>query len=145
MALAFFGLLILIITMVYSNFLAQQLKEREKKDAIIYLQAFDEVTKVGIEMNQLYQKLNLASAENDSLNIALLTKAIKEKEGELNEEAGLSQEIIAGTNLQLIIEYSNGDLEGNNWGEENDIDTDFLKTKKKRLKTKLLPQPFTNY
>ena len=130
MALAFFGLLILIITMVYSNFLAQQLKEREKKDAIIYLQAFDEVTKVGIEMNQLYQKLNLASAENDSLNIALLTKAIKEKEGELNEEAGLSQEIIAGTNLQLIIEYSNGDLEGNNWGEENDIDTDFLKTKK---------------
>jgi len=96
MALAFFGLLILIITMVYSNFLAQQLKEREKKDAMIYLQAFDEIT----------------------------------KEGELNDEMGVYQDIVTGTNLQLIIEYSNGDLDGNNWGNNNDIDSEFLNSKK---------------
>lgn len=130
MTLAFFGLLILIITMVYSNFLAQQLKEREKKDALIYLQAFDEITKVEVEMSDLYLKLQEAAIENDSVNTAILSRAIKEKEGELNDEAGVYQDIITGTNLQLIIEFANGDLLGNNWGERNDEDNAFLSSKR---------------
>ena len=130
MALSFFGLLILIITMVYSNFLAQQLKEREKKDAIIYLQAFDEITKVEEDMFKLYSQLNEATAENDSVKSAKLTKAIDQKEGELNDEMGVYQNIIAGTNLQLIIEYSNGDLDGNNWGVNKDTDRTFLNSKR---------------
>jgi signal transduction histidine kinase len=130
MALAVFGLLILIITMVYSNFLAQQLKEREKKDSVIYLQAFDEITKVAEEMNDLSLKLQVASAENDSINHAKITEALNQKEGELNDEMGVYQDIVTGTNLQLIIEYSNGDLEGNNWGQDKDEDSEFLNLKK---------------
>ena len=99
MALAFFGLLILIITMVYSNFLAQQLKEREKKDALIFLQAFDEVTKVEFEMNELYLKLQEASAENDSIGHAKISRRLDQKEGELDDEMGVNQDILSGTNL----------------------------------------------
>jgi hypothetical protein len=130
MALAFFGLLILIITMVYSNFLAQQLKERERKDALIFLQAFDETTKIGSEMNELYFKLQEALAENDSINSAKISQELKQKEGELDDEMGVHQDILSGTNLQLILEYSNGDLEGNNWGVAKDIDSEFLNSKK---------------
>ena len=79
LALAIFGLMILIITMVYSNFLAQQLKEREKKDAIIYLEAFDEITKVEGEMSALYFKLQEASIENDSINHAKIEQEINQK------------------------------------------------------------------
>jgi len=129
-ALAIFGLLILLVTLVYSNFLAQKLKEREEKDALVYLQAFDEMTKVESETKDLYSKLNKFSAEDDTISYNLTIKKLEKLEGQLNDEMGVYLDIITGTHLQLIIEHADGVLEGNNWGVKQNSDSTFLRSKR---------------
>lgn len=134
--------MILIITLVYSNYLAQKLKEREKESATVYLKAFAEVNEVNIELEKLYNLSGSLSnkmvAEADDPEATKknkvakkkLDKAINELEKELNEEMGVSNDIMLGTKLQLIVEHSEGDFEANNWGDGKDDDMEFLETKR---------------
>jgi hypothetical protein len=58
--LAMFGLLILIITLVYSNFLAQKLKEREEANVKMYVYAMEELKKRENDLNMetgIYQDI----------------------------------------------------------------------------------------
>gem|GEM_PF-6284036 len=61
--LATFGMLILIITLVYSNFLAQKLKDREEQNVKIFAEAVEELNKrnadVGKKQNPIISKNSL--------------------------------------------------------------------------------------
>ncbi len=104
--LALFGLLILIVTLVYSNFLAQKLKKREDNYTVIYIESLKELS-----------------------NPSLSTK-------ELAQDVNLNDYIISAYQLPVIFEDETGALEGANWGKEKNMDVAFLKMKKNEfLKT----------
>ena len=135
MALAFFGLLILIITMVYSNFLAQQLKEREEGSVKIYVQALKEQFALQKELEQELQvqrqlngQLNLLgtqyNAVKDSINTLVSSTNL------LNQDVGVVVEIIQGNKMPIILEDEMGRLEGFNFGEHLDQDNEYLKKQK---------------
>ncbi len=96
--LAVFGMMILIITLIYSNFLAQKLKEREEANVKMYVYAMEE---------------------------------LKKRENDLNMETGIYQDIITNNKLRVVLEGEKGELEGFNWAEEENFDTEFLAEKKK--------------
>ncbi len=100
--LAFFGLVILAVTMVYSNYLAMQLKEREDKNTKIYAQSLKELTKI-----------NTTNPTKD-----------------LDVDVSLKQNILEAFQLPVIIESETGTLEGYNWKNENPSPK-FLEAKKK--------------
>lgn len=101
--LAMFGLLILIITLIYSNFLAQKLKQREEANAKIYVQALKEMIEIS------------SSAD--------LTE-------DLNEDLGVYENIVFNNKLPVILENENGTLSGENWSENKIDDAEFLEKQK---------------
>ncbi|MEM9545467.1 MAG: HAMP domain-containing sensor histidine kinase [Bacteroidota bacterium] len=69
MLLAMFGLLILIITLIYSNYLAQKLKEREDANVKMYVYALEELEK-NLDLNMdisIYQDI----IDNNKLRVIL--------------------------------------------------------------------------
>ena len=98
--LAFFGAMILVVTLLYSNYLAQQLKEREEKNVEIYTTALKEQIE----------------AFNDPKK--------------LGEDLGVAGDIVLENKLPVILEDERGSLDGYNFSEELDKDIDFLKSKK---------------
>lgn len=138
MALAFFGLLILIITMVYSNFLAQQLKDREEENVKIYVQALkeqfafqnqiDEQLKV---QGKIIHQINLLTSEKKSVRDSI--KALIATSSLLNQDVGVVEEIITGNKIPVIWEDELGTLDGNNFDENLDHDLDYLKKQKDKF------------
>lgn len=99
-ALAVFGLLILVVTLVYSNFLAQKLKEREAKNVHLYVQAVKE---------QLEK-------EEDTTSI--------------NLDLGVVGEIVFDNKLPAILEDDKGVLMGMNLGIDKEFDEEYLEKRK---------------
>lgn len=89
------GLVILAVTLFYSNYLADKLKESEEKNKQLFI-----MTTVYLVNNQ-----------------------------DLETDISPLYEIQEKFALPSIIEYSNGEVEGFNWGEKNNIDLLFLKSK----------------
>ncbi len=101
--LAMFGLLILIITLIYSNFLAQKLKQREESNAQIFVQALKEIDTQSSKGN--------------------LTE-------ELSREFGIYQDIVTTNKLRVILEDELGVLSGANWNGDKNDDLGFLEKQK---------------
>ncbi len=89
------GVLILLITVVYANYLAKQLSIREEK------------------IEDLYNKAQAWFAENP----------------DLEADASLPNYILSQYNLPVILVDADGNLSGNNWGEQRDTIESFLRTK----------------
>lgn len=89
------GLVILAVTLFYSNYLADKLKESEEKNKQLFI-----MTTVYLVNNQ-----------------------------DLETDISPLYEIQEKFALPSIIEYSNGEVEGFNWGEKNNSDLLFLKSK----------------
>lgn len=89
------GVLILLVTLVYANFLANKLRVSEKKNAEIFALATEELFK-----NQ-----------------------------ESTQDLTLADSIRSSYSLPIIVESETGELLGNNFGAEQNIDQDFLKSK----------------
>jgi len=78
--LATLGLLILIITLIYSNFLAQKLKQREEANSKIFVQAIKEVIKGKTDLDKdigIYQEI----VSNNKLRVIF-----EDEKGELSGE-----------------------------------------------------------
>ncbi|MEE9439250.1 MAG: HAMP domain-containing sensor histidine kinase [Saprospiraceae bacterium] len=103
--LAIFGLIVLIITMVYSNYLAQQLKEREDKNTKVYVQSIEKIVKI----NQ------------------------SDPSKGLDEDMGVEAYILDAYQQPLIIETENGELEGFNWSKDDQDSKTFLESKKQNF------------
>jgi hypothetical protein len=138
MALAFFGLLILIITMVYSNFLAQQLKEREEENVRIYVQALEEQfafqNKIDEQLKvkqKLEYQLFLLSTEKQTVKDSI--KALLATSSLLNQDVGVVEGIIVGNKMPVIWEDELGRLDGNNLGENLDQDLEYLTSQKEKF------------
>lgn len=89
------GLLILAVTLFYSNYLADKLKVAEDKNKELFIS----------------------------------TTAYLVNNQDLETDIGPLYEIQEKFALPTIIEYSNGEVEGFNWGEKNNTDIPFLKKK----------------
>ena len=102
--LAMFGLLILIVTLIYSNFLAQKLKEREEVNALIYVKALKE---------------NIETQNSEDLT------------ADLNKDIGIHDDILFNNKLRIIFEDDKGVLSGENWSEDKIDNNHFLELQKK--------------
>lgn len=138
MALAFFGLLILIITMVYSNFLAQKLKEREAENVKIYVQALKEQFAFQDQLDQqiklqakLKHQLRLLTTVDKSIRDSI--ELIVSKSSLLNQDAGVVAEVIQSNKMPVIWEDEIGRLDGYNLGENLDQDAEYLKKQKSKF------------
>jgi C4-dicarboxylate-specific signal transduction histidine kinase len=137
-ALAFFGLLILIITMVYSNFLAQKLKEREEENVKVYVQAVKEQLEFQNQLEHqikvqsgLEYQLNQLETEKESIKDSI--KALVLSSSILNQDVGVVSEIIQGNRMPVIWEDEIGRLDGYNLGAELDQNEEYLKTQKNKF------------
>ncbi|MBK9255752.1 MAG: HAMP domain-containing histidine kinase [Saprospiraceae bacterium] len=115
-----FGGVILTVTLLYSNFLAEKLKENEEKNIYIFKEALKEINNVTLSEDEMddpdieYEQLNT--------NIALLDT------------------IIRSFPLPIILEDANGELEGQNFSPANLRDPDFLQNKRMEfLQSGLVP------
>lgn len=113
--LAAFGLLILIITLIYSNFLAQKLKQREETNAKVYVQAVKE-----LQINQK-EMMELESSNDKNLMT------------ELNKEIGIYEEIVTDNELRVILEDDRGELLGVNWSGDENEDIKFLEKQRAKF------------
>lgn len=96
------GILILVITIFYTNHLSKELALSEEKNQEIYIKAQDK----------------LANSSN------------------LDQDFTFEFEILQDFSIPTVVEYSNGDLEGNKWGPTKDTSQTFLLQKKEEfLKT----------
>lgn len=104
-SLIFIGIIILIVTLLYTNYLSNELALSEKKNQTLFIEATDKI-------------------------------ANSQEERDFSFEA----EIQAKFSLPTIVEYSNGELEGNNWGSKRDTLRSFLEEKRQQyLKTGNVP------
>ena len=95
------GIIILVVTIVYTNYLSKELALSEEKNQILYIEATDEMANSNVDRDLTF---------------------------EFN--------ILEKFSIPTIVEYSNGTLEGNNWGGEKDTLASFLNEKKEEfLKT----------
>ena len=90
------GVIILIVTIVYTNYLSKELAQSEEKNRELYLDATD-----------------------------MMINAQDERD--LTFESQIQQRF----SLPTIVEYSDGALEGNNWGGPRDTLNSFLESKKR--------------
>lgn len=107
--LVVFGAVILAITVVYSNYLAERLRENEEKNIYIFKEALKEINNLQFGEEQedadiIYEQLNM--------NIALFDT------------------IIRSFPLPIILEDESGLLEGQNFSEKELTDQAFLQKKK---------------
>lgn len=101
--LALLGLSILIITLLYSNYLAQKLKAREELSLQIYTEATQEI---------------LANDESST---------------DLNQDLGVISTIRDSNKLPVIIEDDKGELIGANFGDEYDEDIAYLQKRRQEF------------
>ena len=101
--LAILGLLILTVTMYYSNYLANQLEEKEIREANIYALALREsIKQQGEDVNPLVDALIISDKDESS-------------------------------RIPVVLEGDDGNLVGNFWGEDKDSDQEFLERKIKEF------------
>lgn len=101
--LALLGLSILIITLLYSNYLAQKLKEREELSGQIYTEAIQEII------------------------------AREQSSTELNADQGVITTIQESNKLPVILEDDRGELLGANFGAEYDEDIAYLERRRQEF------------
>jgi Histidine kinase-, DNA gyrase B-, and HSP90-like ATPase len=98
------GSAILVVTILYSNFLADSLKENEEKNIVILQEAFQEMIKIDLNNDTINQQ-----------DITFLTN------------------IISSYPLPVIFEDESGVLGGQNFMEDDMAKPDFLEKKKKEF------------
>jgi signal transduction histidine kinase len=106
------GTIILVITLVYSNYLANKLKENEEKNIYIFKEALK-------EMSSIQESMFLAESGNDP-----------GQQFDLNRDITLLDTIIRSFPLPIIFEDENGLLEGQNFPESKNEDQKFLRDKR---------------
>jgi len=122
------GAIILVITLLYSNYLATKLKENEQKNIYIFKEALK-------EMSSIQESLFLAESGNDP-----------DAQFDLNRDITLLDTIIRSFPLPIIFEDENGMLEGQNFEEEKNSDQKFLSSKREAfIKTGQDPLIGTGY
>lgn len=106
------GAVILVITLLYANYLATKLKENEQKNIYIFKEALK-------EMSSIQESFFLAESGNDP-----------NAQFDLNRDITLLDTIIRSFPLPIIFEDENGMLEGQNFEEEKNTDQKFLRAKR---------------
>lgn len=96
--LAVCGALVLLITVVYSNYLAEKLRRNEERNIEIYAMALED----------LYQNVS---------------------DADLQKDITFQDTVRSSFPLPIIVELAYGDLLGQNWGEEKNMDEEFLQSK----------------
>ncbi|MBK6783369.1 MAG: hypothetical protein IPG79_06105 [Saprospiraceae bacterium] len=108
------GAIILVITLLYSNYLANNLKDNEEKNIYIFKEALKEMSSIQEFMIQ---------AENDKDT---------DIQFDLNRDITLLDTIIRAFPLPIIFEDENGTLDGQNFTETKNSDRNFF-SKKERI------------
>lgn len=122
------GAAILVITLLYANYLATKLKENEEKNIYIFKEALQ-------EMSAIQESMILAESGNDPA-----------AQYDLNRDITLLDTIIRSFPLPIIFEDENGMLTGQNFPEEKNEDQKFLREKRESfLKSGLEPLTGTGY
>ncbi|MBK8620996.1 MAG: HAMP domain-containing histidine kinase [Saprospiraceae bacterium] len=122
------GAIILVITLLYANYLATKLKENEQKNIYIFKEALK-------EMSSIQESLFLAESGNDP-----------DAQFDLNRDVTLLDTIIRSFPLPIIFEDENGMLEGQNFEADKNDDQKFLRSKRETfLKTGQNPLLGTGY
>jgi len=103
--LAIFGALVLLVTLIYSNFLAEELKKNEERNIEIYTMATQELFDVMTSMDPAL----------------------------LNADITVLDSVRNSFPLPVIVEDENGNLIGNNWAEGKNENEAFLTKKKKQF------------
>src|SRR5690606_5744302 len=106
------GAFILAITLIYTNYLANKLKENEEKNIYIFKEALR-------EMSNIQEAMFLAESGNDPGSSF-----------DLNRDISLLDTIIRSFPLPIIFEDENGMLEGQNFNKESNTDQKFLRQKR---------------
>ena len=109
------GAIILVITLLYSNYLANNLKDNEEKNIYIFKEALKEMSSIQEFMIQ---------AENDKDT---------DIQFDLNRDITLLDTIIRAFPLPIIFEDENGTLDGQNFTETKNSDRNFLQQKRKEF------------
>jgi signal transduction histidine kinase len=109
------GAIILFITLFYSNYLANSLKENEEKNIYIFKEALQEMSSI--------QESMIQSTNDDNPDI----------EFDLNRDITLLDTIIRAFPLPIVFEDDNGFLEGQNFSESQNSDRKFLQKKRKEF------------
>ena len=102
--LAIFGALVLLITLIYSNYLAEELKRSEDRNKEIYTMATQE----------LFDVMNSGTAD-------------------LNRDITFQDSVRNSFPLPIIVEDEMGNLIGNNWPDGKNDDEVFLQKKKQQF------------
>ena len=141
--LATFGMLILIITLVYSNFLAQKLKDREEQNVKIFAEAVEELNKrnadVGKKQNPIISQFISAElstrkdGDTDKFVKAIQKLIDDNASADLNADLGVLGTITENNQIPVILEDDQGILTGYNFGEKLDFDEAFIAKKKKEF------------
>ncbi len=105
--LALIGLVIVLITMVYSMYLAEKLAENEEQKVRLYVQAVTKMAESSEDPNGSVQQFD---------------------EG-LSLELSIAEELLSS--IPVVLESETGELIGNGYGNERDYDQEFLNTRKK--------------
>lgn len=100
--LAVCGALVLLITVVYSNYLAEKLRRNEERNIEIYAMALED----------LYQNVS---------------------DADLQKDITFQDTVRSSFPLPIIVELAYGDLLGENWGDEKNMDEEFLQSKKEEF------------
>lgn len=108
------ALIILVITTLYSNYLANRLKENEEKNIYIYTEAL-----------------------KDLLNPTVVSGEYND----LNRNVPLQDSIVRAFPLPVIFEDETGNLEGFNWSDDVMNDAAFLRQKKAEFLEEGIRQP----
>lgn len=106
------GAFILVVTLLYTNYLAENLKKNEEKNIYIFKEALR-------EMSNIQEAMFLAESGNDP-----------ESSFDLNRDISLLDTIIRSFPLPIIFEDENGMLEGQNFDEGKNEDQKFLRQKR---------------
>lgn len=105
------GMLIIVFTMFYTNYLSKRLAESEKKYITFYTRAV--------------QRLSIAF-ESDDIELK-------------QQDLSLELEITSNVKNPIIMDTGEGDLVGYNWGEDNDNDQEFLARHLEKIKKSGIP------
>lgn len=100
-SLLIIGIIIVLLTMIYTNYLSKKMAENERK----YIEFYELALK------------NLSNISENSTNSF----------SELNQDVSLPSFIIQSIKNPIILDDGSGKLDGANWGEANDTSQVFLK------------------
>ncbi len=105
------GMIIIILTMIYTNFLSERLAESEKKYITFYSDAIQRLSK---------------PFESGDLNLQ-------------QQDQNLELKILSNVKNPIILDTGEGDLVGFNWGEDKDNDQKFLEKQLEKIKKSGIP------